>query len=142
MGNRGSQLGGGGSDGDSDLELFRERLLDHPDDEVTTNDNRSRATGNSLIMQGLSLGQGLTIAGIACFALGSSIVNIIQSSQDRADMRSRYEESYRELATKTALVERRYIDMESYALLNGWKVPKDDQHGPLGNLDRLKGENK
>lgn len=42
--------------------------------------------------------------------------------------------------TQAWLAERRLIDMESYAMLNGWKVPGDDQHGPTGNLQRMKPE--
>jgi hypothetical protein len=39
---------------------------------------------------------------------------------------------------QTALLERRYMDMEAYAILNGWKIPGDDTHGPTGNFERMK----
>jgi len=44
--------------------------------------------------------------------------------------------------TQAWLAERRLIDMESYAMLNGWKVPGDTQHGPTGNLERMTGKEK
>ncbi len=40
------------------------------------------------------------------------------------------------------LVERRLMDMEAYAILNGWKVPGDDTHGPTGNIQRIKPQEK
>lgn len=42
--------------------------------------------------------------------------------------------------TQAWLTERRYMDMEAYAMLNGWKIPGDDQHGPTGNFQRMKPE--
>jgi hypothetical protein len=36
-----------------------------------------------------------------------------------------------------ALKERRLMDMEAYALLNGWKRPGDDTFGPTGNVERM-----
>lgn len=39
--------------------------------------------------------------------------------------------------TQAWLAERRLMDMEAYALLNGWKIPSDDAHGPTGNLERM-----
>jgi hypothetical protein len=52
-----------------------------------------------------------------------------QASMDR---------DYRDAQQQAKLVERRLIDMESYAMLNGWKVPSDETHGPTGNLERMK----
>ena len=40
--------------------------------------------------------------------------------------------------THALLLERRYMDIEAYAILNGWKVPGDDAHGPTGNMQRMK----
>jgi hypothetical protein len=36
------------------------------------------------------------------------------------------------------LKERRLIDMEEFAMLNGWKFPGDDAHGATGNIERMK----
>lgn len=36
-----------------------------------------------------------------------------------------------------ALKERRLMDMEAYALLNGWKRPGDDTFGPTGSVERM-----
>jgi len=44
---------------------------------------------------------------------------------------------FRDAQTQAKLTERRLIDIESYAMLNGWKVPGDDTHGPTGNLSRM-----
>lgn len=52
-----------------------------------------------------------------------------QTSMDR---------DFRDAQQQSKLVERRLIDMESYAMLNGWKIPTDDTHGPTGNLERMK----
>lgn len=42
--------------------------------------------------------------------------------------------------TQCWLSERRLMDMEAYAMLNGWKVPGDTQHGPTGNIERMTGK--
>ena len=44
--------------------------------------------------------------------------------------------------TQAWLAERRLMDMEAYAMLNGWKIPSDDQHGPTGNFQRMKPKEK
>jgi type II secretory pathway pseudopilin PulG len=43
-------------------------------------------------------------------------------------------------ATQTActLTERRLLDIQAYAILNNWAIPTDAEHGPLGNLERMK----
>lgn len=41
-----------------------------------------------------------------------------------------------------ALKERRLMDMEAYALLNGWKRPGDDTFGPTGNVERMQPKEK
>ena len=92
MGGSRSEFGSRGDAGDADLERLRESVLDHPSDEVSGNDNssRSKATGNEIHIHGLSPAQGLAIAALAAAALGVSIVNMVQSSQSQAEMRSRY----------------------------------------------------
>lgn len=49
---------------------------------------------------------------------------------------------FRDLQTQYKLVERRYMDMEAYAIVNGWKIPGDDSFGPTGNLQRMKPKEK
>lgn len=44
----------------------------------------------------------------------------------------------RDAKTQAWLAERRLMDMEAYAMLNGWKIPSDDTHGPTGNFERMK----
>jgi len=51
---------------------------------------------------------------------------------------SQMDRDFRDATTAFKLVERRYMDMEAYAMLNGWKVPGDDTHGPTGNLERMR----
>lgn len=43
-----------------------------------------------------------------------------------------------EAKTQAWLAERRLLDIEAYAILNGWRIPTDQEHGPLGNLERMK----
>lgn len=116
MGRDRGEFDGGRSAGNVDLERFRERLLDHPDDAVNS---ESSATGNQLHFHGLTTAQGLAIAALAAAALGVSIVNMVQSSQAQAEMRSRYEQSYRELATKVAINTNSTDDMRASLIARG-----------------------
>lgn len=45
---------------------------------------------------------------------------------------------FRDIQTYQKLLERRYMDLEAYAMLNGWKIPGDDRNGPTGNPERMK----
>lgn len=49
---------------------------------------------------------------------------------------------FRSAQIQAKLEERRLMDIEAYAMLNGWKIPGDDAHGPTGNLDRMKPKEK
>lgn len=142
MGNhRNRERAGGAGDG-GDLETLRERVLDHPDEEeaLTGNDNDATAcTGPIKVVvrqDGIGRTGGIVLGIFAGCAFGMAVMTLIVALLRDADLR----EDLRKAQTQAALLERRYIDLESYALLNGWKVPHDDQHGPLGNLERLKGE--
>jgi hypothetical protein len=44
----------------------------------------------------------------------------------------------REYKTQSWLTERRLLDIEAYAILNHWALPTDKEHGPLGNVERMK----
>jgi hypothetical protein len=44
---------------------------------------------------------------------------------------------FRDLQVQVKLLERRAMDLEAYAELNGLKVPGDDSFGPTGNLKRM-----
>ena len=68
---------------------------------------------------GLTTGQGLAIAALASLGLGISITNMVQSSHAQADMRSRYEQSYRELAQKVALNTNATDDMRASLIARG-----------------------
>jgi hypothetical protein len=70
-------------------------------------------------IHGLSNGQGLVIAGVACFALGVSIVNMVQTARWQADMRSRYEESYSELSREVRLNTQATDDMRASLIARG-----------------------
>lgn len=50
---------------------------------------------------------------------------------------SQMDRDFRDMQTAEALKERRLIDMETFAILNGWKIPGDDTHGPTGNVLRM-----
>lgn len=82
----------------------------------------SQRAGNSrsvIHVHGMSTGMGLTVLGVAALALGISIVNMIQSSQAQADMRSRYEQSYRELSTTVAINTNATDDMRASLIARG-----------------------
>ncbi len=79
----------------------------------------SRATGNEIHVHGLSTGMGLAIAGIAGLALGISIMCMVQTNQAQSEMRSRYEQSYRELATKVAINTNSTDDMRASLIARG-----------------------
>lgn len=51
---------------------------------------------------------------------------------------SQMDRDFRDMQTAEALKERRLMDMEAFAILNGWKIPGDDTHGPTGNVLRMK----
>ncbi len=72
---------------------------------------------------------------IACaaslFALGYTYFAFTQMTADLHETRA-----------QAWLTERRLLDMETYATLNGWRVPKDQEHGPMGNLERMSGKEK
>lgn len=59
------------------------------------------------------------------------VMGLNLSKQDSLDRDFRYMER------QEALKERRLMDMEAYALLNGWKRPGDDTFGPTGNVERM-----
>ena len=46
-------------------------------------------------------------------------------------------QAFQYMERQEALKERRLMDMEAYALLNGWKRPGDDTFGPTGNVERM-----
>lgn len=48
----------------------------------------------------------------------------------------------REAKTQAWLSERRMLDIQAYAILNGWALPSDAENGPLGNLERMKRKEK
>lgn len=68
----------------------------------------------------------MLIVAVCTYTIGRNF-----AKQDQLDR------DFRDATVQAKLAERRLMDMEAYAMLNGWKVPKDDQHGPTGNLDRM-----
>jgi uncharacterized protein YceK len=55
---------------------------------------------------------------------------------------SQMDRDFRDMQTAQKLQERRWMDVEAYAMLNGWKIPSDDTHGPTGNLKRMRPQEK
>jgi phosphoribosylformylglycinamidine (FGAM) synthase-like enzyme len=78
--------------------------------------------GHTLIMMGIMT----LIIGACGLVMGLNLAK--QSQMDR---------DFHDAQVQEKLTERRLIDIESYAMLNGWKVPADDAHGPTGNLQRM-----
>jgi hypothetical protein len=93
----------------------------------------SKSSGNEIHIHGLTPGQGLAIAALAALALGVSITNMMQSAQAQADMRSRYEQSYRELATKVALNTNATDDMRASLIARGINPNNHDITDAGGN---------
>lgn len=82
--------------------------------------NSSRSKSSSGVhFHGLTTGQGIAIGAMAALSLGFSITNMILDANARADMRSRYEQSYRELATKVALNTNATDDMRASLIARG-----------------------
>ena len=85
MGNRRSELGSGRDSSDSDLELFREKLLDHTDEEdaVSGNDieNSSNATTGPIKVvvkqDGIGRTGGVVISIVAGLALGLGVMAVV-----------------------------------------------------------------
>ena len=73
----------------------------------------------------------LVVIAACAFTMGKNF-----SKQDQLDR------DFRDAQVQEKLVERRLIDIESYAVLNGWKIPGDDAHGPTGNVERMKPKEK
>jgi hypothetical protein len=108
-----------------------------PEGFTPTNSSTSHATGGrggDVHLSGLTIGQGLVIAGIACIAFGISVHGRIADAQARADMRaefsqaredmrSRYEESYskleREVRLKTQAVDELRVEINTARKLQG-----------------------
>lgn len=59
------------------------------------------------------------------------VMGLNLAKQDQMDR------DFRDSVTQNKLVERRLMDIEAYAMLNGWKIPGDDTHGPTGNFQRM-----
>lgn len=70
---------------------------------------------------------------LCCLLSGSSLVGVYAAVSAVKNK----DEDYRLMQTRYLLMERRYMDMEAYAMLNGWKIPSDDSFGPTGNLKRM-----
>jgi 3-hydroxyacyl-CoA dehydrogenase len=83
------------------------------------NSNDSNASGNQIHLYGLSTGMGLAIAALAACALGVSVVDSINNAAARADQRSRYEESYRELSREVRLNTQATDDMRASLIARG-----------------------
>lgn len=80
MGGSRSEFGAGSGSSDSDLERFRENVLDHPGDEVAGNDNSSRAeTGPVKVIvkqDGIGRTGGIVLGVFAGVAFGMSVMTI------------------------------------------------------------------
>jgi hypothetical protein len=64
------------------------------------------------------------------------VMGLNLAKQDQMDR------DFRADKTQKALLERRDIDIETYLMLHGVKIPGDDTHGPTGNLERMKPKEK
>lgn len=94
MGNRGSQLGGGRDSGDSDLELLRERVLDHADDEAAVSghdiENNSSVGPVRVIVRQDGIGRtgGIVLGVFAGLAFGIAICSLVVMNLRDGDLRT------------------------------------------------------
>lgn len=61
-----------------------------------------------------------------------AVMGLNLSKQDQQD------QSFRDMKTQMWLVERRLMDKEALDIINGTRLPSDTEHGPTGNLERMK----
>jgi hypothetical protein len=102
---------------------------DNQDDSVKASES-AHVNINRIDLSGVTLLTVLLLVGIigACgVVMGLNLAKQAQMDRD-----------YRDAQVQDKLLERRYMDIEAYAILNGWKIPGDDTHGPTGNFDRMK----
>jgi len=101
----------------------------------TNTDESVYATHSNVNRTSINLG-GMTLVVIVILAvvIGACGVvmglNLAKQAQMDADFKA--------LKTQEWLTERRLMDREAYDIVNGFKVPGDDQNGPAGNLQRMK----
>ena len=114
MGNRWGKFGIGSDPGDSDLELLRERVLDHADDEdaVSGNDiDNSSSTGPIKVVvkqDGIGRTGGIVLGVFAGCAFGVAIMTLVITQT-----------SYRELERETRLNTQATDDMRASLIARG-----------------------
>lgn len=94
----------------------------------------SSASNNNLSLN-VNLGPAtLIVVCILAAIIGACglVMGLNMAKQDQMDR------DFKEASTRLMLNERRLMDKEAYAILNGEKIPGDDTHGPTGNLERMK----
>lgn len=82
MGSRRGEFGSGGSASDGDLEFLRERLLDHPDDMVS-----SESHGNSVNNYGIGRTSSLVLGILCGLSIGVSAFSIWQGTKSERETR-------------------------------------------------------
>jgi hypothetical protein len=102
---------------------------------ATQSPNAQQASSSAPVQQvRVDIG-GTTIAIVICLMLVigacAAIMGLNLARQAQLD------DDFRYMERQEALKERRLMDMEAYALLNGWKRPGDDTFGPTGSVERM-----
>lgn len=125
MGNRWSKFGGGRSAGDGDLELLRERVLDHAADEVAGNDidNSSNVGPIRVIVKQDGIGRtgGIVLGVFAGMAFGVSVFALIQSKLDN----TRSQEDARLAEREARMLQYYLLELDAKVIKAGIK-PADE----------------
>lgn len=123
MGHRWSKFSGGRSAGDSDLELLRERVLDHPDEEEAVSghdiENNSSTGPIKVIVKQDGIGRtgGIVLGIVAGLGFGLGLVTLTTTTRD-----------YRELEREVRLQQLK-LDEYRVALLNAHIEPNPHVEG-------------
>lgn len=107
---------------------------EHCADESVTAHERGNVNNVRIDLGGPTLA--VVIGMLVIIAGCGLIMGLNLAKQDQMDR------DFREMKTQEWLKERRLMDAEAYMIANGIKVPKDDNFGPTGNIQRMKPKEK
>jgi hypothetical protein len=101
------------------------------DDNSVKLDNGSIHNGNKIVIEAAAPTLVVIVSLMIVIATCGVVMGLNLAKQAEMDR------DFRDAKTQEMLKERRLMDMEAYAMLNGWKRPGDDTFGPTGNMQRM-----
>lgn len=104
---------------------------------TTADESMSGEGGAQLVKVVLDTGKHTNTVATCALICGMCLIITIYAVFAKDQRLQQAQDDFRDMKTQYKLMERRYMDFEAYALLQGWKVPKDDSFGPTGNLERM-----